>query len=102
MATKKKKKNNRTFSIIALVFCLIVALFFAISFIKTRSEINAKEAELTALESIYESRVAENSELQNAIDDTDEAALAEEYAREKGYVLPDERVYVDITPGSEE
>ena len=32
----------------------------------------------------------------------DESALAEEYARKKGYVMPDERVYVDITPGEEE
>ena len=32
----------------------------------------------------------------------DEKELAEEYARKKGYVMPDERVYVDITPGSAE
>ena len=32
----------------------------------------------------------------------DKKELAEEYARKKGYVMPDERVYVDITPGSAE
>ncbi len=100
MAKKKMNKNKRTFSVIALVFCLVIAVYFAVSFFRTRSEINAKEAELTALENLYESQLAENEDLQNAINNTDEAALAEEYAREKGYVLPDERVYVDITPGS--
>ena len=73
-----------------------------IRFIKAQSEINAKEAQLTELESIYESQVAENEELKAAIKDGDKKELAEEYARKKGYVMPDERVYVDITPGSEE
>ena len=73
-----------------------------VRFIKAQSEINAKEARLTELSSEYESRVAENEELESAIKDGDKAELAEKYAREKGYVMPDERVYVDITPGSEE
>ena len=100
MTKKKTNKNKRTVSIIVIVFCMVVAVYFAISFFKTQSEINAKEAELTALENLYESQLSENEELQNAINNTDEEELAKEYAREKGYVHPDERVYVDITPGS--
>jgi cell division protein FtsB len=73
-----------------------------IRFVKAQSEINAKEAQLTELESIYESQIAENEELEAAIKDGDKKELAEEYARKKGYVMPDERVYVDITPGSAE
>ena len=41
----------------------------------------------------------ENPEFMQEID---EEALIEEYARKKGYVKSDERVYVDITPGQEE
>ena len=44
----------------------------------------------------------ENEALEKAVSEGDEAALVEEYARKKGYVMPDERVYVDITPGAEE
>ena len=73
-----------------------------IRFVKAQSEINAKQAQLTELESIYESQIAENEELEAAIKDGDKKELAEEYARKKGYVMPDERVYVDITPGSAE
>lgn len=102
MATQKKKQQLKAHSVIAIVLCFVLLLYMGIRFIKAQSEINAKEAQLTELESIYESQVAENEELKAAIKEGDKEELAEEYARKKGYVMPDERVYVDITPGSEE
>lgn len=102
MATKKKKNQLKPHSVLVIVLCFVILLYMGIRFIKAQSEINAKEAQLTELESIYESRVSENEELKAAIKDGDKEELAEEYARKKGYVMPDERVYVDITPGSEE
>ena len=102
MARAKKKKQLSSRSVIVIVLCFAILLYMGIRFVKARSEINAKEAQLTELESIYESQVAENEELDAAIKDGDKKELAEEYARKKGYVMPDERVYVDITPGSEE
>ena len=102
MATNKNKKPIKPYSVILIVGCLILMLYFGVSFLKTQSEINAKQAELSKLENIYESQVNENEELKDAIKNGDEAELAEEYARKKGYVMPDERVYVDITPGSAE
>lgn len=99
---RKKKKKNRTFSIIALVMCCLLLLIFGIHFIKSQREINAKEEKLAELESVYDSQTAANESLRNAVTEGDEAVLAEEYARQKGYVMPDERVYVDITPGAEE
>ena len=102
MAAKKKKKQNRTYSFIAIGLCCAVLLYFGVRFVKAQSEINDKEAQLTELQNIYESQIAENEALEDAISEGEEDALAEEYARKKGYVKPDERVYVDITPGSEE
>lgn len=102
MAGAKKKNQLSSRSIIVIVLCFAILLYMGIRFVKAQSEINAKEAQLTELESIYESQVAENEELEAAIKDGDKKELAEKYAREKGYVKPDERVYVDITPGSEE
>lgn len=102
LATNKNKKQFKPYSVILIVGCLILLLYFGVSFLKAQSEINAKEAELNKLESVYESQVSENDQLKDAIKNGDEAALAEEYARKKGYVMPDERVYVDITPGSAE
>ena len=102
MAKEKKKNQLNSRSVIVIVLCFVLLLYMGIRFVKKQSEINAKQAQLTELESIYESQVAENEELEAAIKDGDKKELAEEYARKKGYVMPDERVYVDITPGSAE
>ena len=102
MTTKKKKNQLKPHSVLVIVLCFVLLLYMGIRFVKAQSEINAKEAQLTELESILESQEAENKELEAAIKDGDKKELAEKYAREKGYVMPDERVYVDITPGSAE
>lgn len=102
MAKEKKKNQLNSRSVIVIVLCFAVLLYMGIRFIKAQSEINAKEAQLTELESVRESIVAENEEVSAAIKDGDKDELVERYARKKGYVMPDERVYVDITPGSAE
>ncbi len=97
--TKKKNKlNNR--SIIAIVLGTCILLYLVVSIVKAQIDISKKEADLAALQSTYESQLAENEALESAVSKGDEAELAEEYARKKGYVMPDERVYVDITPGA--
>ncbi len=102
MAKTKKKKQNNKFSIILIVFCFLLLVYFGARYIDAQKEINAQKAQLSELQAKYDNQVAENEELENALKENDEAALAEEYARDKGYVMPDERVYVDITPGSQE
>ena len=102
MAKEKKKNQLNSRSVIVIVLCFAILLYMGIRFVKKQSEINAKQAYLTERESVYESQLPENEELEAAIKDGDKKELAEEYARKKGYVMPDERVYVDITPGSAE
>ena len=102
MAKEKKKNQLSSRSVIVIVLCFVLLLYMGIRFVKAQSEINAKEAQLIELESVNESLVAENDELEAAIKDGDKDELVEKYARKKGYVKPDERVYVDITPGSAE
>lgn len=99
MAKKKTKKKINSTSIVAIVICSCIVLYLLVSIVKSQIDINKKEAELAALQSTYESQVAENEALEEAVSNGDEAELVEEYARKKGYVMPDERVYVDITPG---
>ena len=102
MAKEKKKNQLNSRSVIVIILCFVLLLYMGIRFVKKQSEINAKQAHLTERESVLESLVAENEEVSAAIKDGDKDELAEEYARKKGYVMPDERVYVDITPGSAE
>ena len=99
MAKKKAKKKLNNTSIIAIILCSCILLYLVASIVKSQVEINRKEAELAALQSTYESQLAENEALEDAVSHGVEAKVVEEYARKKGYVMPDERVYVDITPG---
>ena len=100
--TKKKKKQIAPVSIVVFVLCACIVLYFVVSIVKKQIEINKNEDTHQELVSILESQQAENQELEAAISEGDESALAEEYARKKGYVMPDDRVYVDITPGEEQ
>lgn len=100
MAKQKKKKQIKPVSIIVLVVCSCIVLYFGISIVKEAAELKRNDNELNNAVSISESQDAENKALQEALDEGDEAAIAEKYAREKGYVKPDEKVYVDITPGA--
>lgn len=102
MAKEKKKNQLNSRSVIVIVLCFAILLYMGIRFVKKQSEINAKQAHLTERESVLESLSVANEEVSAALKDGDKDELAEEYARKKGYVKPDERVYVDITPGSEE
>lgn len=99
---RKTKKQIKPVSIIAIILCSCIVLYFVYSFIKLQTEFNDKQKELSNLVSVHESQVAENEALEEAVSEGDKDELAEIYARKKGYVMPDERVYVDITPGTEE
>jgi len=100
MKKKRVNKKRRQFSIVMAVLFGAAVIYFAISFFNTNKEINEKKAELSELQTQYEEQVKQNEELQNTIKENDEAAIAEKYARENGYVKTDERVYIDITPGT--
>ncbi len=100
MKKKKVNKKRKPISIVmALLFCVAI-IYFAISFFNTNKEINEKKEEITELQSQRDEQIAQNEEIQDTIDKNDEAAIAEKYARENGYVKTDERVYIDITPGT--
>lgn len=99
MAKKKSKKKLKNTSIVAILLCSCILLYLTVSIVKKGIDINRYENEKAALQSTLESQVAENETLEEAISKGDKKELVEEYARKKGYVMPDERVYVDITPG---
>lgn len=99
----KKKRVNKKRKQVSIVMALLFGaaiIYFAVSFFNTNKEINEKKQELNGLQTQYEEQVKQNEALQKTIDENDEAAIAEKYARENGYVKTDERVYIDITPGT--
>ncbi len=102
MARKKNKSKVEPKSIFVFALCACIVLVLLVGIVEKIGDNNAKQKELDTLNNTLENLVSENKALEQAAKDGDEKKLAEEYARKKGYVKPDERVYVDITPGSEE
>lgn len=100
MKAKRKRKKQKHSFILSLALLLAVG-YFVISFVSTQLDIREKEQEKAALEAQYAAQVAENERLQAVVDGGDESEYMERVAREKlGYVMPDEKVYYDITPSN--
>lgn len=101
MQAKKKRRKTQKHSFILSVALLLVAGYFAISFISSLLEIREKEQEVDNVKAQYEAQLADNEKLQAVVDGGDEKEYIERIAREKlGYVMPDEKVYYDITPSN--
>lgn len=80
-----------------LVVCVVAVFFFVMSVaigslvsknVKLNRELEQKQNELAGWQE-------ENAALDALVDEENETALMEEYARKSGYVYPDERVYID-------
>lgn len=99
MAKSKKKAKKQPISIILLVLAILFVSYLVISIVSEQFKINRKKDEYNELTSQLQQQLEENSELAEAVSNNDEAALAEQYARQNGYAYPDEHVYVDATPG---
>ena len=110
-AVKAKKKKGKAKHSFILTLLLVLAVgYFTISLIdtqlkikereKTAEQVSAQRRErITAPE--YEQQLAENERLQKVADGGSQEDYIERVAREKlGYVMPDEKVYYDITPGN--
>lgn len=107
MAVKKKsgKKSakNKTpkFSFFLSLGLVLVAGYFVISLVQAQIQIKDREKQAEEVSVQYEQQLAENERLQGVVDGGDENEYIERVAREKlGYVMPDEKVYYNITPGN--
>ena len=99
MKAKKRKPQKHSF-ILTLALLLAVG-YFVISFISAQLEIREKEKQAAEVRAQVEQQQAENERLQAVVDGGDEKQYIERVAREKlGYVMPDEKVYYDITPSN--
>ena len=98
---KAKKRKPQKYSFILTLALLLAAGYFVISFISAQLEIREKEKQAAEVRAQVEQQQAENERLQAVVDGGDEKAYIERVAREKlGYVMPDEKVYYDITPSN--
>lgn len=93
----KKAKH----SFILSLALLLVAGYFVIGLVQSQMDIREKQNEIAAAKAQYQQELDENERLQAVANGGDQSAYMERVAREKlGYVMPDEKVYYDITPGN--
>lgn len=98
---KRKKQAKQKHSFILSLALLLAVGYFLISFIGARLDIREKEKEQKEVQARYEAQLAENERLQAVVDGGDEKEYIERVAREKlGYVMPNEKVYYNITPSN--
>ena len=98
--SRRKTKKQSIFMTLVFTAAAALAIYFAVSFFSAYKDINEKKEELASLQTQYEEQVQQNKDIEKTIKENDQAAIAEKYARENGYVKTDERVYIDITPGT--
>lgn len=88
---KKNGKKTKLILGVVAVFLLVMAIWIGTLVsknIRLNKELEDVQGQLDALEE-------ENAALDALVDEDNETALMEEYARKSGYVYPDERVYID-------
>lgn len=75
---------------------LILLVYMAITLLNLRTQVQAAQAELDALTSQVTAQTQQNAELADAIANSDDPAVLERVARDRGFVMEGERIMVDV------
>ena len=88
---KKQSKWTKLFCLGAAVFILVMSIWIGVLISKDKK----LGKELTDKEALSVQMDEENAALEALVNEDNETAFMEQYARKSGYVYPDERVYID-------
>ena len=95
-----KPVRKRKFSYILTLASVVLVSFLIVSFANLRSEVKEQQAVLDDLVKQCELQESENAELEQMLEKGSEKEYIERIARDElGYVMPGERVYIDISSG---
>lgn len=90
-----KQKKGRVSIILVLALVALVG-YFVISSIQLRMDIKEKEEQVSKISEQIATQDKANEELEDVLNDENESAYMEQYAREElDYIMPGERVYVN-------
>ena len=91
-------RRTRKVHAAAKIFLLAFSVYAAFTMVSLQLQISAKEDEMAELQEQIESQKLENSMIQDILDSDDDTNYIAEIAREKlGYIIPGQRVFVDIS-----
>lgn len=100
MAKVRKEKNKKTgVSGMFLKLTVVAAsAYLLVAFVGGQLQVASKQRELEEIQAKTQKISEKNEEISILMNSGDEAAYIERVAREKlGYVMPDEKVFVDIS-----
>lgn len=103
MAKTKAKTAKRVQpkSFILTLGIILLVGYFVITFIGLQLDIGERNAIKDQKAEEHQQMKDENDRLQAIVDSEDKGAYKEEVARDElGYVMPDEKVFYDVTPGA--
>ena len=92
MTLKRLKKAG----LMTKLVVLILLVYMAIALLNLRTKVTAAQAELDALAGQVTAQAQQNTELAEAIANSDDPAVLERVARDKGFVMEGERIMVDV------
>lgn len=75
---------------------LILLVYMAITLLNLRTQVQAAQTELDALTNQVTAQTQQNAELADAIANSDDPAVLERVARDRGFVMEGERIMVDV------
>lgn len=97
---RSAKKAGKIKKRIFVLICVAVLVAAGVAFASQAVKISGKKAEYEDLVGQEEEVSRDNDDLERVMNDGSEAERIERIARENDdYVYPDERVYIDVTPG---
>ena len=95
-ATKRTPQKSfiMTLGIILLIGSLVI------TFIGLRLNVNEYQGKLAEKKAEEQQVVAEKERKEAMLESDDKSSYIEQVARENGYVMPDEKVFYEVTPGA--
>ncbi len=78
------------------VVVLVLLIYLAVALLNQWSVIQSVQVQQNELQRQVDDQRLENQRLREAIENSDDPAMLEQVARDKGYVKQDEELYIDI------
>ena len=82
--------------LVTKVVIVVLMVYMAVSLLNLRTQIQTAQNQKDLLTAQVAAQKLDNQQLTEAIENSDDPAMLESVARDKGYVKPGETLYVDV------
>jgi len=82
--------------LITKIVIMVLMVYMTVSLLNLRTQIQQVQDQKSVLAAQVAAQKLDNQQLTEAIENSDDPAMLESVARDKGYVKPGETLYVDV------